>query len=163
MTSVRIWVPGCSTGEEAYSLAISLVEFLGKKAANIPIQIFATDLSDEVINKARSGRYPENIARISLRNVWSASLSRMDGGYQVSKSIREMCVFAKHDLTRDPPFSNLDLISCRNVLIYLGPVLQKRAMSGFSLFPQTDRISPAWEVGGDRQVPGSLCLCGQKI
>jgi two-component system CheB/CheR fusion protein len=128
---VRIWVPGCSTGEEAYSLAISLVEFLGKKATNIPIQIFATDLSDEVINRARSGRYPENIAQGLSPKRLERFFVKMDGGYQVSKTIREMCVFARHDLTRDPPFSNLDLISCRNVLIYMGPVLQKRAMRVF--------------------------------
>ena len=128
---IRIWVPGCSTGEEVYSLAISLVEFLGKKVTNIPIQIFATDLSDEVINRARSGRYPENIAQNLSPERLERFFVKVDGNYQVSKPIRQMCVFAKHDLTRDPPFSNLDLISCRNVLIYMGPVLQKRAMGVF--------------------------------
>jgi two-component system CheB/CheR fusion protein len=128
---VRVWVPGCSTGEEAYSLAIALVEFLGKKATNIPIQIFATDILDGAIHKARAGRYPENIASALSPERLERFFVRMDGGYQVSKSIREMCVFAKHDLTSDPPFSNLDLISCRNVLIYLGIELQRRAMAVF--------------------------------
>ncbi len=128
---VRVWVPGCSTGEEAYSLAMALVEFLEKKAVNIPIQIFATDIFDGAINKARAGRYPENIASDLSSGQLERFFVRMDGGYQVSKFIREMCVFAKHDLTRDPPFSKLDLISCRNVLIYLGNELQRRAMAVF--------------------------------
>ncbi|HSB06054.1 MAG TPA: CheR family methyltransferase, partial [Thermodesulfobacteriota bacterium] len=128
---IRVWVPGCSTGEEAYSVAISLVEFLGKNVTNIPIQIFATDLSDRAIDKARAGRYPENIVRDLSPERLERFFVKADGSYQVSKSIREVCVFAKHDLTRDPPFSNLDLISCRNVLIYMGPVLQKRAMAVF--------------------------------
>ena len=128
---IRVWVPGCSTGEEAYSVAISLVEFLERKAANIPIQIFATDLSDGVINKARAGRYPEIIARDLSHERLERFFVKVNGSYQVSKPIREVCVFAKHDLTRDPPFSNLDLVSCRNVLIYMGPVLQNRAMAVF--------------------------------
>ena len=128
---IRVWVPGCSTGEEAYSLAIALVEFLGKNATNIPIQIFATDILEGAIHKARAGRYPESIASGFSPERLERFFVRMDGGYQVSKSIREMCVFAKHDLTRDPPFSNLDLISCRNVLIYLGTELQRRVMAVF--------------------------------
>ena len=128
---IRVWVPGCSTGEEAYSLAIALVEFLGKNATNIPIQIFATDILDGAIHKARAGRYLESIASGLSPERLERFFVRMDGGYQVSKSIREMCVFAKHDLTRDPPFSNLDLISCRNVLIYLGTELQRRVMAVF--------------------------------
>ena len=128
---VRVWVPGCSTGEEAYSLAIALVEFVGKNAPNIPIQIFATDILDGAIHKARAGRYPESIAPALSAERLERFFVRMDGGYQVNKSIREMCVFAKHDLTRDPPFSNLDVISCRNVLIYLGNELQRRAMAVF--------------------------------
>jgi two-component system, chemotaxis family, CheB/CheR fusion protein len=128
---IRVWVPGCSTGEEAYSIAISLAEFLEKKATNIPIQVFATDLSDRAINKARAGRYPESIARDLSPERLERFFVKVNGSYQVSKPIREVCVFAKHDLIRDPPFSNFDLISCRNVLIYMGPVLQKRAMTVF--------------------------------
>ncbi len=128
---VRVWVPGCSTGEEAYSLAMALVEFLGRKAVDIPIQIFATDIVEEAINHARAGRYPETIAADVSSERLERFFVKMDGHYQVGKFIREMCVFAKHDLTRDPPFSNLDLISCRNVLIYLGQEAQKRAMAVF--------------------------------
>src|SRR5205807_2217242 len=124
--SLRIWVPGCSTGEEVYSLAICLLEFLGDRAAGIPIKFFATDVCEAVVSKARSGRYPEHIAAdvspARLRNFFT----KEEGSYQVGKTVRDLCVFARQDATRDPPFSNLDLISCRNVLIYLEPILQKR-------------------------------------
>ncbi len=129
--AIRIWVPGCSTGEEVYSLAMCLLEFLGPSARTTPIKIFGTDVSETVIEQARSGRYPERIAA----DVGRARLSRFfvegEGGYVINKSVRDLCVFAKQDATRDPPFSNVDLISCRNVLIYLGPVLQKRILPFF--------------------------------
>ncbi len=128
---VRVWVPGCSTGEEAYSLAIALMEFLGRKAGEVPIQIFATDIFAEAINKARAGRYLEGISSDLSAERLDRFFVKMDGGYQVSKFIREMCVFATHDLTKDPPFSNVDLVSCRNVMIYLGQESQRRAMAVF--------------------------------
>src|SRR5436309_7110 len=129
---IRFWVPGCSTGEEAYSLAIALLEFLGdEKTSNFQMQIFATDLSEGIINKARVGIYPESIAM----DVNSARLRRffgkVEGGYQINKNIRDMVVFAKQDLAKDPPFSKLDLISCRNVMIYMAQVLQKRILPLF--------------------------------
>ena len=129
---IRFWVPGCSTGEEAYSLAIALLEFLGdEKTSNFQMQIFATDLSDGIINKARVGIYPESIAM----DVNSARLRRffgkVEGGYQINKNIRDMVVFAKQDLAKDPPFSKLDLISCRNVMIYMAQVLQKKILPLF--------------------------------
>jgi two-component system CheB/CheR fusion protein len=128
---IRIWIPGCSTGEEAYSFAISLTEFLEEHDPHLGIQIFATDLSEAVIEKARAGVYLEN----SLAGVSPDRLKRFfvkrDRVYQVSKAIRDACVFAKQDLTKDPPFSKLDLVSCCNLLIYLGPVLQKKALSLF--------------------------------
>ncbi|HTS18586.1 MAG TPA: chemotaxis protein CheB [Verrucomicrobiae bacterium] len=128
---VRIWVPGCSTGEEAYSLAMLLLEYLGDQAASIPIQVFATDISERALAKARVGIYSESsVADVSpprLRRFFVKIL----GGYQISKPVRELCIFAKQNITKDPPFSNLDLISCRNVLIYLGPQLQKRVMPIF--------------------------------
>ena len=130
-TPIRVWVPGCSTGEEAYSLAIALLEFLGPKGADVPVQIFATDISDAAIDKARAGIYPAGIAA----DLSAARLRRFfvkhDGGFQISKTVRDVCVFARQDVTRDPPFSRLDLISCRNLLIYLGPVLQKRVIPMF--------------------------------
>ncbi|HTS24533.1 MAG TPA: chemotaxis protein CheB [Bryobacteraceae bacterium] len=129
--SVRVWVPGCSTGEEVYSIAMALVECLGERVRSIPIQIFGTDISEGSIAKARVGMYSEN----SLGGVSPERLRRffvkMEGSFQITKSLREMCIFARQDLAQDPPFSRLDLISCRNVLIYMGPVLQKKVMAMF--------------------------------
>jgi two-component system CheB/CheR fusion protein len=129
--AIRVWVPGCSTGEEAYSVAIVLLEYLGDRVNQNPIQIFGTDISDVSIEKARAGFYSDG----SLAEVGADRLRRFflksNGGYQITKSVREMCVFARQDLAKDPPFSKLDLISCRNVLIYMGSVLQKKVMSVF--------------------------------
>ncbi|HTS37573.1 MAG TPA: chemotaxis protein CheB [Candidatus Solibacter sp.] len=128
---VRVWVPGCSTGEETYSHAISLVEALSELRMDIPIQIFGTDLSENAIQRARAGVYKENIAtevsEVRLRRFFH----KVPGGYQISKSIRDMCVFARQNVFSDPPFSRMDLISCRNVLIYLGPILQKKVIPIF--------------------------------
>ena len=128
---VRIWTPGCASGEETYSLAISLLEFLGDKAPDIPIQLFGTDVSEASINKARAGIYPENIqGDVSLERL-RRFFVKFDGGYRISKTIRDMCIFAAHNLINDPPYSQMDLISCRNLLIYLEPVLQKKVISLF--------------------------------
>jgi len=136
---LRIWVPRCSTGEEVYSIAIALLEYLGQKATSRVIQIFATDIDSFAIEKARAGVYPENI----IQDVGSERLRRfftkVEGGYQISKSIRDMCVFAIQNVIKDPPFSKLDLISCRNLLIYLGPVLQKRVLNVFHYALNADR------------------------
>jgi len=128
---VRIWVPGCSTGEEAYSLAICLLEFLEDRVPQTPIQIFATDISDMALEKARAGVYTENIVADVPRERLKRFFVKAERGYQISKRIRDLCVFARLNMTKDPPFSNLDLISCRNVLIYLGTTLQKRVLSVF--------------------------------
>ncbi|HXE54223.1 MAG TPA: chemotaxis protein CheB [Tepidisphaeraceae bacterium] len=128
---VRIWVPGCSTGEEAYSIAISLLEHLGDDANTVGVQIFATDVSEEAIEHARSGIYPESISADVSPDLLRRFFNKSDGNYRVSKPVRDMCIFARQDLTRDPPFSKIDLIVCRNVLIYLGPVLQRRLMNVF--------------------------------
>ena len=129
--ALRIWIAGCATGEEAYSVAICLLEQLGDKASVRKIQIFATDISEIAIAKARIGIYRQN----ELEGISSSRLqqffTKLDGSYQVNKSIRDMCVFAHHNLLKDPPFSNIDLVSCRNVMIYLEPVLQKRALATF--------------------------------
>src|SRR5205085_4685590 len=128
---IRVWVPGCSTGEEVYSLAICFTEFLKKKGVARALQLFGTDISEVTLEKARTGIYLENIALdvspARLRNFFH----KVDHGYQISKAIRDMCVFAKQDVNRDPPFSRLDLVSCRNKLIYLGLSLQKKV---FPLF-----------------------------
>ena len=135
---IRIWVPGCSTGEEVYSIAISLFESMGETGMNPPVQIFATDISETAIEKARSGIYLENaLVEISPKRL-RRFFTRTDGGYQISKSIRDVCIFARQNVAVDPPFSNLDLISCRNLLIYLEPGLQKRIVPLFhyALKPQ---------------------------
>ena len=128
---VRIWVPGCSTGEEPYSLAIALLECMQEADLHLPIQIFATDIDTHAINTARAGVFPDSIAA----DVSPARLARHfthdEQGYRISKQIRAMCLFAKQNVVEDPPFSRLDLISCRNLLIYLGPVLQKKVLTLF--------------------------------
>jgi two-component system, chemotaxis family, CheB/CheR fusion protein len=136
---LRIWIPGCSTGQEVYSLAMIVLEFLWahdkrRKSPTIPqmaVQIFATDISDFALDRARSGVYALNEASGISKERLNRFFVRHDGGYQIHKSVRELCVFAKQNVVKDPPFSNLDLISCRNLLIYFGPILQKRAIPTF--------------------------------
>ena len=129
---LRIWVPGCSTGQEAYSLAITLSEFLEDKPVNPEIQIFATDLSDTTsLQKAREGIYPDSIAAEVTPERLRRFFTKDDGKYRVNKAIRDICVFAKQNVAADPPFSRLDLISCRNLLIYLAPALQRRVIPTF--------------------------------
>lgn len=128
---IRIWVPGCSTGEEVYSIAISLSEFLAENSLNIPVQIFGTDISKTAIEKARVGAYLQNdVTTLSSKRL-ELFFEKTDGVYQISKSIREMCIFAPHNVFGDPPFSKLDLISCRNLLIYLDASLQGRIFQAF--------------------------------
>ncbi len=129
--AIRIWAPGCSSGEEAYSLAIALLEFLGETAVNTRIQLFGTDLSERAIEQARAGVYPESIVAAVSKERLRRFFSRVEGGYRISQTIREMCVFARHNIFADPPFSHMDLISCRNVLIYMDSVLQKQIMPIF--------------------------------
>jgi two-component system, chemotaxis family, CheB/CheR fusion protein len=123
---IRIWVPGCSSGEETYSHAISLLEFLTDERTEVPIQIFGTDLSEAAIQRARVGLYGDNIesdvSAIRLRRFFR----KIDSGYQISKSIRDLCIFSIQNVFRDPPFSRIDLVSCRNVMIYLSQSLQRR-------------------------------------
>jgi len=128
---IRIWVPACSTGEEAYSLAITLVEILGDRSANTAIQLFATDLSDTAIAKARLGIYSmHEMVNISPKRL-QRFFSKTDGHYRIVKSIRDLCIFAPQNIFRDPPFSRLDLISCCNLMIYLDTVLQKKILATF--------------------------------
>ena len=123
---LRVWVPGCSTGEEAYSIAISLQEFLGNKKADTQIQIFATDISEAAIEKARAGFYPKNIEEEVSPERLRRFFAKAEHGYRINEATRGMCVFARQNAVKDPPFSKLALISCRNLLIYLGSVLQKK-------------------------------------
>ena len=128
---VRVWVAGCSSGEEAYSVAMSLLEFY--QDGSVPqIQIFATDLSTKAIAKARSGVYsPEELHRGLSEERIARFFTRLENGYQINKRVRDLCVFARQNLIKDPPFSRLDLVSCRNLLIYLKPAVQARLLSLF--------------------------------
>ncbi len=128
---VRIWAPGCSTGEEAYSIAITLFDWLGDRAHRVHVQVFGTDVVESAVDRARAGRYPDSIAADVPPDALQRYFVKTTDGWQVGKPLRDACVFAKHDLLRDPPFSRIDLVSCRNVLIYFGPILQKRALSLF--------------------------------
>ncbi|HKQ73946.1 MAG TPA: chemotaxis protein CheB [Blastocatellia bacterium] len=125
---VRIWVAACSTGEEAYSIAMAFSEFVTERAEHIPIQIFATDLNEKSIEKARAGLYSRNIAEDVTPERLRRFFTETEGGYRICKPLRDMCVFAQQNVISDPPFSRMDLISCRNLLIYLEPVLQKQIL-----------------------------------
>jgi two-component system CheB/CheR fusion protein len=128
---VRIWVPGCSSGEEVYSIAISLLEFLTGSAVEPPIQIFGTDASETSIQKARVGVYPETITSEVSPERLRRFFMKTDKGYQVGKRVRDLCIFARQNLCNDPPFSRLDLVSCRNTLIYFGTQLQRQLIPTF--------------------------------
>ncbi|MEM1292393.1 MAG: CheR family methyltransferase [Cyanobacteria bacterium P01_H01_bin.162] len=128
---IRIWVAGCSTGEEAYSIAICWLEYLADQTFNQPSQIFATDISEAAVETARRGIYREtqidDVAPDRLQRFFVA----VEQGYQVNSTVRELCIFARQNLTSDPPFSQLDLVSCRNVLIYFGSALQAKVLPMF--------------------------------
>jgi two-component system CheB/CheR fusion protein len=129
---LRVWVAGCATGEEAYSLAVLCKEQLLAKGKTLAVQIFATDLDGQAVDAARSGRYPDGIAADVSAERLERFFVKEDNGYRVSKDIRELLVFAPHNLIKDPPFTKLDLLSCRNLLIYLESDLQKRVLWLFS-------------------------------
>ena len=154
-TPIRIWIAGCATGEEAYSIAICWLEFLTNRATNLPVQIYATDISESAIAQARTGFYtaaqvidvsPDRLHRFFVQ---------VEGGYQIAKPVRELCVFARQNLISDPPFSRMDLITCRNVLIYLGSPLQKKllpilhyglALSGFLMLGTSETVGDSAEL-----------------
>jgi len=129
---IRVWVPGCSTGEEAYSIAIALQESMRKVNRIFPVQIFGTDIDDEAIDVARAGIYPPNIqSDLKPKLLKRYFVKNEDGRYCVTKSIREMLVFALQNVIKDPPFTKLDMIACRNLLIYLGTPLQRKVLPLF--------------------------------
>ncbi len=152
---LRVWVPGCATGEEVYSLAISFREILEEQGRKVSVQFFGTDISEVALRRARSGVYPEISAlKISPERL-REFFHKVDGGYQINKSIRDTCVFATQDVTRDPPFARLDLISCRNLLIYLGQALQK---SVFSIFHYALNANGILFLGSAEATDGSSGL-----
>lgn len=129
---MRFWIAGCSTGEEAYSLAILARECMDLMRLNIDLKIFATDIDNDAIVTAGAGVYPESIVADIDPRLREKYFSLRENSLHISRSIREMVVFAKHNLISDPPFTNIDLVSCRNLLIYLQPILQKRALEMFN-------------------------------
>jgi two-component system CheB/CheR fusion protein len=135
---LRVWVSGCSTGEEAYTLAILCCEAMEQESLNLDIKIFATDVDREAIMTASAGIFAESAVGDIAPEMLSKYFYHKDEGFYISRQIREMVVFAQHNLVKDPPFTNIDLISCRNLLIYLQPVLQKRVLElfNFALNPQ---------------------------
>jgi two-component system CheB/CheR fusion protein len=135
---VRAWVAGCATGEEAYSVAMMLYEQRAKLSDPPKIQVLATDIDEMAINVARSGRYPAPLVRDISPERLAHFFTSADGTYQVRKEVREVCTFSMHSVIRDPPFSRIDLISCRNLLIYLDSELQDRVIPAFhySLVPE---------------------------
>nr|WP_277620031.1 CheR family methyltransferase [Rufibacter ruber] len=131
--TVRVWVAGCSTGEEAYSLAILLQECIEQHPAiqNLKIQIFASDIDPAAIERARNGSFPENIAADVSQERLKRYFVKIDSQYQIRKELREKVVFALHNVNRDAPFTKLDLLTCRNLLIYLSPELQRKVFPVF--------------------------------
>jgi two-component system CheB/CheR fusion protein len=129
--AVRVWVPGCATGEEVYSLVISILESMKTLRREWPLQVYGTDVSEDAIEKARAGVYSEN----AMADVSAERLRRFfvktDGSFQVAPTVRDVCVFARHNLLADPPFLHLDLLSCRNLLIYVETALQKKILPVF--------------------------------
>jgi len=129
--TIRVWVPGCSTGEEVYSLAIMLREQVERSRSRAKIQIFATDIDQAALSIARSGRYPDTLLHGVSKERLERFFSIEGTSYVINKLIRDMCVFSAHSAVRDPPFSRIDLISCRNLLIYLNSELQGRVIPLF--------------------------------
>ena len=153
---VRVWVIGCSTGEEAYSIGISLAEFMESAGRPLSAQIFATDLNEASITMARAAVYSKNIENDVSPERLARFFTETDGHYRIDQTIRDMCVFARHDALSSPPFSHIDLISCRNMLIYLEPELQQRLMPmlHFALNPRW--LPAARQFGDDRRLSRSV-------
>ena len=152
---IRMWVPGCSSGEEVYSLAMCLLEHLGEQSREVEFQIFGSDLSERAIERARGGLYPESELHEIGADRLERFFTRAGEDLRIAKSIRERCVFVVHDVTRDPPFAKLDLISCRNVLIYFGDDLHQRLLSmfnyclnrpGFLLLGRSEAVTSAQDL-----------------
>ncbi|MGQ0644037.1 MAG: chemotaxis protein CheB [Elusimicrobiota bacterium] len=129
--TVRVWVPACSTGEEVYSLGMTLLELLEERGRRTAVQIFGTDIHEGNLQKARQGAYPAALLRDMAPERLRRFFVKKDDQYLVRRELREACLFSKQDVTQDPPFSRLDMVSCRNLLIYFSPDLQARVLSIF--------------------------------
>lgn len=131
VNALRCWIPGCATGEEAYSIAILFFEAIKDTQKKVNLLIFATDTDEDAIDKARAGVYPDSIAADISADRLERFFTREGNTYRVNRKIRQSIIFATHDLIKDPPFSQLSLVSCRNLLIYLNPALQKKILPLF--------------------------------
>ena len=152
---MRVWVPGCASGEEGYSIAIELVRYLGERGDVRSVKVFATDINERDIARARRGVYSASRLKDVPPGYLMAYFDAVEGGYEIKKSIREMCIIARHDVTREAPFSQLDLVSCRNLLIYMAPALQERviAMFHYALRPGgVLLLGPSESVGSSRDL-----------
>ena len=163
--AIRVWVSGCSTGEEAYSIAILLQEHLETLKQTFKVQVFATDIDSQAIEKARTGVYPASIAAdVSPERLARFFTRSPDGGvYRIHKIIRDMLVFSEQDVIKDPPFSKLDLISCRNLLIYMSGELQKKLIPLFhyALNPEGVLFLGTSETVGE--FSDALCRAGPQM
>jgi two-component system CheB/CheR fusion protein len=153
--TIRIWIAGCSTGEEAYTLAIALHEFLGENLEGKEIQIFASDISEVAIAKARIGFYRKSQMRNVSETILTKYFTANTSGYKIKRQIRDLCIFAVHNFLTDPPFAKMDLITCRNVFIYMDSFLQKKSLTtfhyalkenGFLLLGKSETAVPAAEL-----------------
>jgi two-component system CheB/CheR fusion protein len=128
---LRVWCAGCSTGEEAYSMAITIIEYMSQNGLDVPFQIFGTDASERSVETARTAVYPESLATEIAPERLRRFFVKTERGYQMSKRVRDACIFARQNLCSDPPFSHIDILSCRNVMIYFNQVLQRQVMVTF--------------------------------
>ncbi|NOT10412.1 MAG: PAS domain-containing protein [Methylococcaceae bacterium] len=155
----RVWVAGCATGEEAYSIAIVLKEFMEETHQDFKVQIYSTDLDDKAIDIARAGIYPLNIAQDISQERLRRFFTKEDSGYRIKKEIREMVVFAIQNVIKDPPFTKLDLLSCRNLMIYLESELQNRMITTFHYALKPDGVlflSPSESIGNHTALFSSI-------
>lgn len=153
--SIRIWIAGCSTGEEAYTLAIALHEYLGENLEGKEIQIFASDISEVAIAKARIGFYRKSQMRNISETILTKYFTANTNGFKIKRQIRDLCIFAVHNFLTDPPFAKMDLITCRNVFIYMDSFLQKKSLTtfhyalkenGFLLLGKSETAVPAGDL-----------------
>ncbi len=140
-----------------------LIECLQLSARTPPVQIFASDISKQAIQVARDGYYPENIAADVSPERLQQFFAKSSDGYQISKQVRDLCIFAVQDVTRDPPFSRMDLVSCRNLLIYLGVPLQKKVLADIPLCSEPGRLSAAGKLGERGSGLGSVPADRQEV
>ncbi|MEO6731056.1 MAG: chemotaxis protein CheB [Ferruginibacter sp.] len=162
---IRIWVAGCSTGQEAYSIAICFKEYMAENFPGIPderVQIFASDMSEPAISKARTGIYAKNeiegLTPLHLKQYFTKDIH----GYHVNKALRDICVFANHNFLSDPPFGKMDLVTCRNVLIYLEPYLQKKALTAFHYALKVNGFLLLGKSETNNNLPELFTLTGKK-